>query len=137
MEASIAGYNATPHDGLNSRTPLEAMEYLVRGKGQMIWWLPEAKRRTMCLMQTAHRCRVRGYLAQGTRPHINLFQVRYTSEVLAASGALLGRELRVYYKVTTCAPCAPFSQTDRSLAYSRRRVRGARSGTTCSCAARS
>jgi hypothetical protein len=97
MEASIAGYNATPHDGLNGRTPLEAMEYLVRGKGQMIWWLPEAKRRTMCLMQTAHRCRVRGYLAQGTRPHINLFQVRYTSEVLAASGALLGRELRVYY----------------------------------------
>jgi transposase InsO family protein len=97
MEASIAGYNATPHAGLNGRTPLEAMEYLVRGKGQMIWWLPEAKRRTMCLMQTGHRCRVRGYLAQGTRPHINLFQVRYTSEVLAASGALLGRELRVYY----------------------------------------
>ena len=97
MEASIAGYNATPHDGLNGRTPLEAMEYLVRGKGQMIWWLSEAKRRTMCLMQTAHRCRVRGYLAQGTRPHINLFQVRYTSEMLAASGALLGRELRVYY----------------------------------------
>jgi transposase InsO family protein len=97
MEASIAGYNATPHDGLNGRTPLEAMEYLVRGKGQMIWWLPEAKRRTMCLMQTAHRCRVRGYLAQGTRPHINLFQVRYTSKVLAASGALLGRELRIYY----------------------------------------
>jgi putative transposase len=48
-------------------------------------------------MQTAHRCRVRGYLAQGTRPQINLFQVRYTSEVLASSGALLGRELRVYY----------------------------------------
>jgi putative transposase len=41
MEASIAGYNATPHDGLNGRTPLEAMEYLVRGKGQMIWWLPK------------------------------------------------------------------------------------------------
>jgi len=97
MEASIAGYNATPHAGLNGRTPLEAMEYLVRGKGQMIWWLPEAKRRTMCLMQSAHRCRVRGYLAQGTRPHINLFQVRYTNEVLAAGGALLGRELRVYY----------------------------------------
>jgi transposase InsO family protein len=97
MEASIAGYNATPHAGLNGRTPLEAMEYLVRGKGQMLCWLPKTKRRTLCLMQSAHRCRVRGYLAQGTRPHINLFQVRYTSEVLAASGALLGKELRVYY----------------------------------------
>lgn len=97
MEASLAAYNATPHAGLNGRTPLEAMEYLVRGKGHMIWWLPEAKRRTLCLMQTAHRCRVRGYLAQGTRPHINLFQVRYTSEILAASGTLLGKDLRVYY----------------------------------------
>ena len=97
MEASLAAYNATPHAGLNGRTPLEAMEYLVRGKGHIIWWLPESKRRTLCLMQTAHRCRVRGYLAQGTRPHINLFQVRYTSDVLAASGTLLGKDLRVYY----------------------------------------
>ena len=97
IEASLASYNATPHGGLNGRTPLEAMEYLVRGKGEMLQWLPEAKRRTLCLMQTAHRCRVRGYLDQGVRPHINLFQVRYTSEVLAATGVLLGRDLRVYY----------------------------------------
>jgi len=97
MEAAIAGYNATPHDGLNGHTPLEAMEYRVRGKAQMINWLPESKRRTLCLMQKAHRCRVRGYLAQGTRPHINLFQVRYTSEALAASTSLLGQNLRIYY----------------------------------------
>lgn len=97
MEASISAYNVTPHGGLNGRTPLEAMEYFVRGKGEMLQWLPEPKRRTLCLMQTAHRCRVRGYLDQGVHPHINLFQVRYTSEVLAASGALLGKDLRVYY----------------------------------------
>jgi putative transposase len=97
MEVSLAAYNATPHAGLNGRTPLEAMEYLVRGKGAMLDWLPEAKRRTLCLMQTAHRCRVRGYLDQGVRPHINLFQVRYTSAVLASSGTLLGKDLRVYY----------------------------------------
>ena len=97
LEASIAHYNATPHAGLNGRSPLEAMEYLVRGKGQLIWWLPASKRGTLCLMQKAHRCRVRGYLAQGIRPHINLFQVRYTSEVLASSASLLGKDLRVYY----------------------------------------
>jgi putative transposase len=97
MEVSLAAYNATPHAGLNGRSPLEAMEYLVRGKGAMLDWLPEGKRRTLCLMQTAHRCRVRGYLDQGVRPHINLFQVRYTSAVLAASGTLLGKDLRVYY----------------------------------------
>lgn len=97
IEAALACYNATPHAGLGGRTPLEAMEYLVRIKGDMISWLPEAKRRTLCLMQTAHRCRVRGYLSQGTRPHINLFQVRYTSPVLAASSTLLGKDLRIYY----------------------------------------
>jgi putative transposase len=97
MEASLATYNATPHSGLNGRTPLEAMTYHVRGKAAMISWLPEAKRRTLCLMQQARRCPVRGYLQQGTRPHINLFQVRYTSDVLASSGSLLGSYLRVYY----------------------------------------
>lgn len=49
---------------------MEAIEYLVRVKGQLVWWLPEWKRRTMCLRQMAHRCRVGGCLAQGTRPHI-------------------------------------------------------------------
>ena len=97
MEASLASYNATPHAGVNGRTPLEAMEYLVRGKAEMITWLPESKRRTLCLMQKAHKCPVRGYLDQGTRPHINLFKVRYTSPVLAASGSLLGQDLRIYY----------------------------------------
>ncbi|MEC4720373.1 integrase [Noviherbaspirillum sp. CPCC 100848] len=97
MEASIAIYNATPHDGLNGRTPIEAMEYLVRGKGQLISWLPEPKRRMLCLMQKARRCRVRGYLAEGTRAHINLFQVRYTNSVLASSTDLFGRDLRIYY----------------------------------------
>lgn len=97
MEASIATYNATPHLGLNGKSPLEAMAYFIRTKSQIISWLPELKRRTMCLMQTAHRCRVRGYLSQGTRGHITLFQVRYTNHVLAVGGALLGKDLRIYY----------------------------------------
>ena len=50
-------------------------------------------------MERAHRCRVRGYLAQGARSDINLYQVRYTSPELAGTGALLGEELRVYYNV--------------------------------------
>jgi transposase InsO family protein len=97
MEASIATYNGTPHDGLNGRTPLEAMEYFVRGKGMLISWLPEPKRRTLCLLQKARRCRVRGYLAEGTRAHINLFQVRYTNSALATSADLFGKDLQIYY----------------------------------------
>lgn len=75
----------------------------------------------MCLMQTAHRCRVRGYLAQGARPHINLFQVRYTSDVLAASSALLGKELRIYYNSDDLRIVRAFLADGSDLGYSRRR----------------
>ena len=97
MEAALATYNATPHDGLNGRTPLEAVEHSVRGRGAMLNWLPEAKRRTLCLMQTPKRATVRGYLDQGQRPHINFHGVRYTNAVLASTAAFLPQELRLYY----------------------------------------
>jgi putative transposase len=97
IEAAIAAYNAMPHSGLNGRTPLEAIEYAVRGHGAMLAWLPERKRRTLCLMQTPRRATVRGYLAQGQRPHINFHGVRYTNPVLASTSAFLGQELRLYY----------------------------------------
>jgi putative transposase len=97
LEAAIAGYNASPHDGLNGRTPLEAVTHSVRGRGAMLNWLPEAKRRTLCLMQTPKRATVRGYLHQGQRPHINFHGVRYTNTVLASTAAFLGTSLRIYY----------------------------------------
>lgn len=97
LEASIAGYNATPHSGLNGRTPLEAIEYSVRGKGCMLNWLPQSKRNTMCLMQTPKLAKVCGYLPQGKRPHINFLGIRYTNGVLASTGTFIGKMLRVYY----------------------------------------
>ena len=97
IEAAIATYNASPHDGLNGRTPLEAMEYSVRRNGAMLSWLPEAKRRTLCLMQTPRRVTVRSYLHQGQRPHVNFFGVRYTNAMLASTASFLGQELRIYY----------------------------------------
>lgn len=96
VEYAIAGYNGTPHGGLNNTTPLEAMEVFVRGKGMLLTWLAEQHRRTLCLMQSARRCRVRAYLGQGVRPHINLHGVRYTNGVLAASTRLVGQQLLVY-----------------------------------------
>jgi len=96
IEYAIASYNGTPHSGLSERTPLEAMEYFVRGKYPPLHWLAEPRRRTLCLMQSARRCTVRGYLNGGTRPHINLYGVRYTSEVLARSTPLLGTKLLIY-----------------------------------------
>ena len=97
LEASLAQYNASSHNGLNGRTPLEAMQHSVRGRGAMLNWLPEAKRRTLCLMHTPHTSVVRGYLHQGQRPHVNFHGVRYTSAVLASTASFLGKKLRLYY----------------------------------------
>ncbi len=96
VEFAISGYNGTPHRGLNNATPLEAMEYFVRGRQAMLVWLAEDKRRTLCLMQSARQCRVRVYLNQGVRPHINLFGVRYPNRVLATSTHLIGQHLLIY-----------------------------------------
>jgi transposase InsO family protein len=97
LEAAIATYNATPHDGLNGRTPLQSIEYSVRSGGALLSWLPESKRRTLCLMHEPKRATVRGYLAQGQRPHVNFYGVRYTNDVLASTASFLGQELHLYY----------------------------------------
>lgn len=97
LEAAIGQYNGTPHDGLNGRTPLEAVEYGVRERGAMLTWLPEEKRRSLFLMHEPRRVRVRGYLHQGQRPHINFFGVRYTNEVLASTTTFIGQTLRIYF----------------------------------------
>lgn len=97
LAASLAQYKATTHNGLNGRTPLEAVEHSVRGRGAMLNWLPEAKRRTLCLMHTPHTSIVRGYLDQGQRPHVNFHGVRYTNTLLASTALYLGKKLRLYY----------------------------------------
>jgi putative transposase len=96
VEYAISGYNGTPHRGLNNSTPLEAMEYFVRGRETMLVWLAEHQRRTLCLMQSARQCRVRAYLQHGVHPHINLYGVRYTNRVLATSAYLIGQHLLIY-----------------------------------------
>lgn len=96
VEYAIASYHGTPHAGLNNVTPLEAMEHFIRGKHQLVTWLPDHRRRTLCLMQSAKRCSVRAYLGMGIRPHINLHGVRYTSDVLARSTQLIGKPLLIY-----------------------------------------
>ncbi|SAL07849.1 integrase catalytic region [Caballeronia arationis] len=96
VEFAIASYHGTPHTGLNNVTPLEAMEYFLRGRQQLLTWLPERHRRNLCLLQSARRCQVRAYLDKGVRPHINLYGVRYTSDVLACSTSLIGKRLLIY-----------------------------------------
>jgi len=134
VEYAIAGYNGTPHSGLSNATPLEAMEYFIRGKQMVVTWLAEHHRRTLCLMQSARRCRVRAYLDQGVRPHINLHGVRYTNDVLATSTHLIGKHLLVYMNADDLRVCVRSCPTARNWAYSMRRGRGVLCPTTSNCA---
>ncbi len=97
LEAALAAYNAMPHNGLNGRTPLEAIEHSVRDPGTLLVWLPDHKRRRLCLMQRPQQATVRGYLAQGQRGHVNFHGVRYTNALLAASASFLGQSVKLYY----------------------------------------
>jgi transposase InsO family protein len=97
LEAALAAYNAMPHSGLNGRTPLEAVAHSIRTRGHWLNWLPEGRRRSLYLMQTPKRARVRGYLAQGQRAHVNFFGVRYTNATLAATASFIGTELKLYF----------------------------------------
>lgn len=115
LAATMAVYNASPHDGLNGRTPLEAVVHSVRTGGAMLNWLPDAKRRTLCLMQTPKRVIVRGYLHQGQRPHVNFYGVRYTNAMLASTASFLGQELHLYYNSQDLRTVRAFSSTGAEL----------------------
>lgn len=115
LEATMAVYNASPHDGLNGRTPLEAVEHSIRTRGAMLNWLPDAKRRTLCLMQTPRRVIVRGYLHQWQRPHINFHGVRYTNATLASTATFLGQELHLYYNSQDLRTVRAFTSTGAEL----------------------
>ena len=130
VDAAIGVYNGTPHDGLNGRTPLEAIEHGVRGRGAMLNWLTEAKRRTLCLMQTPRRATVRGYLHQGQRPHINFHGVRYSNRVLASTAAFLGQELHIYYSSQDLRTVRAFRADGAEVGVLKRRARGEKSRTT-------
>jgi len=63
----------------------------------MLRHLPESMRGNLCLLQNAHRSRVRGNITRGDKPHISFYHVRYTNQALAQRPQLIGKTLRVYY----------------------------------------
>lgn len=93
----VWNYNGAPHGGLGGRTPLEAMRAGLREQGAMLRYLPTGLRGSLCLLQNAHRSRVRGDVTRGEKPHISFYHLRYTSAALAQRADLIGRPLRIYY----------------------------------------
>lgn len=99
IEVTVADYNGESHDGVNSRTPLEAMGQLLARHPGFVRTLPGVVRENLCLLQEAKIVSVHGNPGNSVRPHINFLGVRYTNNILSSSANLIGSKLRIYYDV--------------------------------------
>ena len=97
IEAVLGSLNGTLHSSLGGRTPLQALEYFIRGLHTPVHHLPEPMRRNLCLLQIAHPSRVGGSIAKGMRPSVSFHGVRYSSASFAERTDLIGQRVLVYY----------------------------------------
>jgi transposase InsO family protein len=111
VEAVLASLNAAPHTSLGGRSPLQALEYWVRGQSAPIRHLPENLCKNLCLLQAAHRSRVNGNIARGIRPYISFYGVRYTNRSLSERTDLIGKQLLIYYHPDDIRSLRAFEQT--------------------------
>ena len=98
LDVSIANYHASAHDGLNGRSPLEAMQLAVEHHGTPVRTLPQVLRGRLHQLQSVHLSTVRGNVARGVAPYISLYGARYSNEVLQRTQGLVGQTIRVYIR---------------------------------------
>jgi hypothetical protein len=93
----LAQHNGTPSEGISNLSPLEFLGYFATHEdGHLLpRRLPAAQQVTQATLGRQIRCVVRGNLAQGRRPYIQIDRVHHTNPVLAMSGQLIGVELIV------------------------------------------
>ncbi|MEM5373194.1 hypothetical protein V4C53_45580 [Paraburkholderia azotifigens] len=96
LDVTIANYHATPHDGLNGRTPLEALQLAIAHQHAPVRTLPHLLRARLHQLQPVHLCTVRGSVARGVAPYISLYGARYSNEVIQRTSGLNGARIRVY-----------------------------------------
>ena len=112
---AIANYNATAHEGLGGRSPLEILGYYVTERRMALRWLSEPMRRHLCLLQHEHEGHVRGSIPRGVRPYIHFFGARYTSHSLATRADLIGQAVRIYFDAEDVRALRVFDATGREL----------------------
>jgi hypothetical protein len=93
LDVLIANYNATPHHGINNRTPLEYAQFLF----QML----DAKfrhadpQRVEKLLSVRKKCCVKGGAQTGRSPFVEFYNAKYTNEILQNRNDLVGSNIWV------------------------------------------
>lgn len=93
LDVVFAQHNATPSEGLSHLTPLDAIQYFFERPERF-----ECRKRPAGSAAEAgfgqyESAVVRGSRSAGRRPYIQVDRVRYTNEVLACAGHLIGARL--------------------------------------------
>lgn len=93
LDVLIANYNATPHKGIGSRTPLAYARYLYEHSEQN--FRRAAPGVVEALFSIRKRCVVRGGAEKGRAPYVEFYYGRYSNEVLHSRQDLVGSEIWV------------------------------------------
>ncbi|PFH91404.1 hypothetical protein [Bacillus sp. AFS088145] len=98
IEVVIANYNGTPHEGLNNLSPLSVLKQRL-DRDLTVRTLPKQHRNEILFFTKRVERKVCGNVKKGIRPYIKYEGVRYRSEKLANSSALIGKTISLYVNV--------------------------------------
>jgi len=94
LDVLIANYNATPHSGLSSRTPLQQLDYLtLRRTAPLRIAQADAVDRMVGVRKL---CTLLGGAQSGQRPHFNFANAKYSAEWLCLRTDLIGKTFWVH-----------------------------------------
>lgn len=96
LDVTIANYNGTAHDGVNGRTPLQAMQFFLDERKVVMRTLALNKRSRIHQLQPPHLSTVRGSPFRGIAPYVSLYGTRYSNEILERTPGLLKTQIRIY-----------------------------------------
>ena len=100
IELSIAIYNSTPQDSLDSLTPIEVLERYAARPNVIIRKIREIDRNSLFWLDERKRVKVKGDLSGGRRPYINFDYAQYTSPGLASVQEMVGKYITISFDVT-------------------------------------
>ncbi len=95
IDTIIAGYNASEHQGIGMRTPLEYFQFLMESANKLPEKVPENY--GTVLSTQSQEVTVKGNLNKGVRPYINFCYTKYHSDVLRSSYKFLNKKITIEF----------------------------------------
>lgn len=117
IDVVIANYNATPNEALGNRSPLSLLrDYVDLGAADFLpRRLPPPIATSPDLGITLLSRFVRGNMADGRRPYIEIDRVHYTSPLLSSTFGLIGKKLRVHVRDSNYCTVMAYHESGEEL----------------------